>query len=39
LISWTFPRLLPDRWLDRLIGRNFGLLNTSDRQDVAQRVS
>jgi NAD(P)-dependent dehydrogenase (short-subunit alcohol dehydrogenase family) len=23
--SWTVPAALPDRWLDRLVGRNFGL--------------
>jgi NAD(P)-dependent dehydrogenase (short-subunit alcohol dehydrogenase family) len=25
--NFTVPRMLPDRWLDRLIGRNFGLTN------------
>lgn len=24
--NWFLPRALPDRWLDKLIGRNFGLL-------------
>jgi short-subunit dehydrogenase len=24
--NWTLPRLLPDRWLDRLIGKQSGLL-------------
>jgi NAD(P)-dependent dehydrogenase (short-subunit alcohol dehydrogenase family) len=27
LVSWTLPRLLPTRWLDHLIGRNFGLIS------------
>lgn len=35
LVSWTIPRLLPARWLDRLIGRNFGLV--SDRRQRAAR--
>ncbi|MFN2138525.1 MAG: oxidoreductase, partial [Candidatus Promineifilaceae bacterium] len=25
LSSWIVPRLLPDRWLDRLVGRQIGL--------------
>ena len=25
--NFTVPRMLPDRWLDRLIARNFGLTN------------
>ncbi|MBW4581941.1 MAG: SDR family oxidoreductase [Tildeniella nuda ZEHNDER 1965/U140] len=24
--NWILPRILPSRWLDKLIGRNFGLL-------------
>jgi hypothetical protein len=25
LANWTLPAALPDRWLDRIIGRNVGL--------------
>jgi hypothetical protein len=36
LVSWSIPLLLPARWLDRLIGRNFGLVR-DQRQPAAQR--
>lgn len=26
IVNWFLPLALPDRWLDKLIGRNFGLL-------------
>lgn len=26
IANWLLPLALPDRWLDKLIGRNFGLL-------------
>jgi short-subunit dehydrogenase len=29
LINWYLPRFLPDRWLDRLIGNQFGLIRRS----------
>jgi hypothetical protein len=25
-LNWTLPRLLPRRWLDRLVAKQFGLL-------------
>jgi short-subunit dehydrogenase len=25
LVNWTMPRLLPRRWLDQIIGKQFGL--------------
>jgi NAD(P)-dependent dehydrogenase (short-subunit alcohol dehydrogenase family) len=34
LVSWIIPRLLPARWLDRLIGRNFGLVSDQPQRAV-----
>ena len=37
LVSWIIPRLLPARWLDRLIGRNCGLVSNRRQQRTVWR--
>ena len=32
LSSWIIPRLLPDRWLDRIVGGQLGIKNEDDSQ-------
>jgi NAD(P)-dependent dehydrogenase (short-subunit alcohol dehydrogenase family) len=37
LLNWTIPRLLPARWVDRIIGQNFGLTGGAQPGVSAQR--
>ncbi len=39
LTNWTIPRLLPDRWVDRLLGRTFGLIRPHRRPAASARLS